>query len=331
MILYKEKALTLVKSDKIIPRIWLIFGSDQASLLELVEKIKNKIYNSTYDFIRFLAKEANLTALFLEKSLFQANNFILLEEVGDFLAKELEEKLHLLGPEDYLILLAEDLKKNSKLRLLLENHPDAAVVNCYKLEGYAFVNEIENNIKERKLQFNREIPAIIAQEISQELLKKELDKIELFLAGRGEKTITESLLMQLLIRKPEASLDKVFSTIVLKKDKDFCREMNKILLNEVNPIFFLRSLQNFLQRLIEVQSKFGQMGKEAALSSLNPPLFGEAKRIFLEIAQKSDIKSNIELFERSFNAEKAIKETSLCKPLEIIYQFFLQDVTGFNR
>jgi DNA polymerase III delta subunit len=328
MILYQDKAILLIRSNKMLPRVWLLFGNDQAALKELLVKIKQRLITPEVEVINLIAKDLDLSSLFLQRSLFHTNKVIILEEVTDDLAKDLEQQLSYLGSEDSLLLLGEDLKKNGPLRTLIEKSQDLAAVNCYRLDSYALISQIENQLKARNLQYERDIPAKIAELVQREVIERELDKLELFLAGRRDRLLTEEILLEVITIKPEVSLDKVFITIVLKKDKEFCREMNKVIINDLSPMLFIKSLQNFLQRIISVQEKFASLGKDAALDSLNPPLFGEAKRVFLEVSQKSDMTHNIRLLEKAFEAEIMIKE-GFHKELETIYQIFIKECYGF--
>jgi DNA polymerase III delta subunit len=320
MIIYRDKAISVINS-KIPPKIWLIFGTDDGEIDLIIRKIIEKVSNDTYE-VTTIYNIDDIADSIINRSLFQSNKVIVLSQVTDSGADVICRSIALLTERDYLIVRANDLKKNSKLRTFFENHETAVALNCYKLDSYSKATFIEDQLRKNKISFDKEVPQIIAANLASDsrIIYNEIEKISLFLSDSYDKKLTVEMLDDLITSNSEMSLDKLFTTIVLCDKKSLSREVEKI--DNNNCMLVIRSYQNFLQRLISVQEELGAIGIEAAMNKLKPQLFGKQKSDFVNIVRKSLLENNIKLLQEALDIECNIKKSPIEQSKVVTERFF---------
>lgn len=317
MIIYKDKALNIINSGKNIPRCWLIFGTDEGEVRVITQKIIRKINTDEYE-IQTISDVQNLKNSFIERSLFQTSKIIVLEGATDVDIQAVSDTTtHSMSSNDYLIVCAEELKKNSKLRTLFEKHEEFVALNCYKMDQQAIASGIEKELKANGIKFEKDIPGMIAGLVSTDskVLENELQKITLYLSDSLDKKLTPEIVMEVIAATSETALDRLFISIVLNKKRDFLDEISRA--SQLTDIFLVRAYQNFMMRVISVQKQLRQIGIENAMNNLKPPLFGKQRNDFIEAVQKSDIQNNIRLLNGAIQIECDLKSSFETKTLLI--------------
>jgi DNA polymerase III delta subunit len=323
MILYRDKALNTINSCKDISKCWLVFGSDGGEIKVLTQKIIAKVKSEDHE-LKKVNTDANISQLFIERSLFQSNKIIVIEDASDTSTKAIEECMLSVGQNDYLIVCGGELKKNSKLRTLFESHEACVAVNCYNLDSYAIAINIDRELRANGIKFDKEIPQMILNLISNDsqIIQNEIQKIVLFLSDSLDKKLTSELLIDILSVNAEASLDILFMNIILNKKKEFVQEFKKT--SQLNDIFIIRAYQNFLVRIISVQKQLWKIGIENAMNSLKPPLFGKQRSDFIAAVQQSDMMNNIKLLNEAIETECILKTSATTQTL--IFQNILEQL-----
>ncbi len=323
MILYRDKALNIINSGKNISKCWLIFGADEGEVRVLTQKIIDKVKSDDYE-VEKVNTDANISQIFLERSLFQTNKIVVVEDASDASAKAIENAIESIGQNDYLIVCGGELKKNSKLRTLFETHEIAAALNCYKLDSHAIIAGIDKDLRANGIRFEKDIPHMMLNLISTDskVIQNEIQKIVLFLSDSLDKKLTSELLIEILSVNSEASLDKLFISIIFNKQKEFVDEFKKT--SQLSDIFIIRAYQNFLVRIISVQNQLWKIGIENAMNTLKPPLFGKQRSDFIDTVQKSDVKNNIRLLNAAMQTECDLKTSSITETL--LFQNILEQL-----
>ncbi len=323
MILYRDKALNIINSGKNISKCWLIFGADEGEVRVLTQKIIDKVKSDDYE-VEKVNTDANISQIFLERSLFQTNKIVVVEDASDASAKAIENAIESIGQNDYLIVCGGELKKNSKLRTLFETHEIAAALNCYKLDSHAIIAGIDKDLRANGIRFEKDIPHMMLNLISTDskVIQNEIQKIVLFLSDSLDKKLTSELLIEILSVNSEASLDKLFISIIFNKQKEFVDEFKKT--SQLSDIFIIRAYQNFLVRIISVQNQLWKIGIENAMNTLKPPLFGKQRSDFIDTVQKSDVKNNIRLLNAAIQIECDLKTSSITETL--LFQNILEQL-----
>jgi DNA polymerase III delta subunit len=320
MIIYRDKAISIINS-KNPPRIWLIFGTDEGEVDLIIRQIMAKVIDETYEIIS-LDSIDDMEASMVNRSLFQPNKIIILSQVSDGSSDAISRSVALLSERDYLIVRGADLKKNSKVRMFFETHDTAYALNCYKLDTYSIASLVEDKLREKKIVFDREVPIMIAANVSSNsrIIYNEIEKISLFLSDSYDKRLTVEMLDDLISFNSEMSLDRLFTSIVLKDSKSLSQEVEKIDNNSC--MLVIRGYQNFLQRLISVQEELGSIGIEAAMNKLKPQLFGRQKSDFINVVRKSLLEDNIVRLKGAIDLECNVKEWSINQVQVVIQRFF---------
>ncbi len=323
MILYRDKALNIINSGRNISKCWLIFGADEGEVRVLTQRIIDKVKSDDYE-VEKVNIDANINQIFLERSLFQTNKIVVVEDASDASAKAIEGAIESIGSNDYLIVCGGELKKNSKLRTLFETHETAAALNCYKLDSHAIIASIDRDLKANGIRFEKDIPHMMLNLISTDskIIQNEIQKIVLFLSDSLDKKLTPELLIQILSVNSEASLDKLFISIIFNKQKEFVDEFKKT--SQLSDIFIIRAYQNFLVRIISVQNQLWKIGIENAMNSLKPPLFGKQRTDFIDTVQKSDVNNNVRLLNAAIQTECDLKTSSITDTL--LFQNILEQL-----
>ncbi len=305
MIIYKDKAISIINSNN-LPKIWLIFGTDEGEIDLIIKKILEKITNPDAEVIT-IDDISELKNTIKSRSLFHRNKIIVISGVGDAGVNVISAGINHLNVEDYIIVRGGDLKKHSKLRTFFESHETALTLNCYKLDAYGIASVIEGELKQNKIVFDKEIPNVIAGMIAYDtkIASNEIEKIALFLADSHNRKLTVKIVEELISSSAEISLDKLFSSIVLKNKKLVNHEVN--LIDKNNYMLVIRAYQNFLIRLISVQQELGSIGIESAMNKLKPPLFGRQRTDFIEVVRKSRLEKNLARLEKAIELECHIK------------------------
>ena len=304
MIIYKEKVNSTIGS-KNPPKLWLIFGTDDGEVDLIIKKIIEKAKNDSYE-LTTIDDNSELKNAITARSLFQPNKIVVLTGATDSSLDSITGSISQLKSNDYLIVKGGDLKKTSKLRSFFESHESGMALNCYKLDSYSILPTIEDQLRQHKISFDRDVPSIIARLVSTDsrIIKNEIDKISLFLSDSHDRRLTANMVEELISSSCEMSLDRLFSAIVLKNKKVVASEVQLI----DNYMFVIRAFQNYLIRLTSVQKDLGSLGIDGAMNKLKPPLFGRYRTEFIEVVRKSLLEENLFLLEQIIQLECDIKQ-----------------------
>lgn len=319
MILYKEKVLSLLKSAKSLPNIWLLFGNDDGEIRMIIQKIIKQVNTNESELIK-VNSDVNMKEVMFSRSLFEKNKIVIVNDATDSFTSEITDIIDKVMNQDYLIIQGGELKKNSKLRILFEEHNKAIALHCYKLN--AFIEKIEQELRINGLTYEIGVPEMLVNIISNDsqIICNEIKKLSLFFADSLNKKITLNMLSNFISNSAEGSLDRLFLSIVLNNKNDLINEMNKM--NRINTLFIVRAYQNFLIRMISVQRDLGKIGIEAAMNKLKPPLFGQPKSDFIFAVKQSRIENNLKLLQNAIQIECDFKSISGIE----LQQIFLQNV-----
>ena len=323
MIVYKDKALSILKKDCKLPNYWLIFGINSSEVNLFKDKILQKLRSDQNEVVQC---DSDFQSIFQVRSLFQQHKVVVLSDMTDGDTTGISDALKSMLADDYLIVIANELKKSSTLRNLFESHESAIALNCYKLDQHAMMLIIEKELKSNSIQYEAAVPAIISNMISYDVIHSELEKIYLFFADVMDKYLTEALLPEIIAMSPEYTLDKLFISIVLKRNKDFINEMQSITINNLNYMMLIRAYQYFLNRIIAVQQQLGQIGIDNATNTLKPPLFGQQRAEFIHAIQNSDLQNNIKLLRGAIQMECEVKTFTALEPILYVSQQMMEQI-----
>lgn len=313
--------MSLLHSDRKLANSWLIFGSDDGEVRLMTERIVKKVKTSETEVM----KVENDLSVMRAQSLFHTSRVIIVCNATDGVTDAVKNSMQYIHEHDYLIVQGGDLKKNSKLRELFEDSNESLALHCYKLNEDAITMVIEKELRQRNIAFDKDIPQMLSSYVSSDsyILQNEINKISLFFADSIEKKLTVSLLNDIVSMNSEASLDQLFTKILLHKD--FSHEMEKAI-SQMSTIFVIRAYQNFLLRILFVQKQLGKIGIESAMNQLKPPLFGKQKSDFMNVVRNSKFNVNKKLLLGAIQIECDLKSMSGIDSTQILFQQIMEQI-----
>ena len=125
-----------------------------------------------------------------------------------------------------------------------------------------------------------------------------------------EKNLTAKIANEIITQQNEVLLNNLaFYFATLQKNK-LAIEIEKSSFAQQNNMLIIRSLQNFMIKLISVQKAAVKDGLEKTMQSLKPPLFGQQKNEFCNALNTTSLRKKIDLLKYCINIESELKNNS---------------------
>ncbi|WP_159994700.1 DNA polymerase III subunit delta [Roseomonas sp. 18066] len=198
-------------------------------------------------------------------------------DASDALAPAVKEALA--GPgEALLVLEAGELPSKAKLRALLEPHPEAQVIPCYRERGAELAGTIARMLQEQGVAIDPAALAWLASRMGEDrqMLRREVEKLSLY-AGQGGRLTEEDVLA---CAGDGASLD-LDEALVAATAGDIPladRALEAAFTEGASPIAVLRAALRHIQRLhLASLSVAGGASPSGAMEGLRPPVFFRMK------------------------------------------------------
>lgn len=230
------------------------------------------------------------------------------------LLKEIEAEIEKL--DNVILLQAGNLAPASSLRKFCETSKNAAALPCYVEDERDLTRFLQSLFNENNLRIDRDALALAARYLhgDRALARNEAEKIITY-KGQDTSVISVQDITACLGQGHLETLDMLVQNVASGQTKNVEKSLN-ILFSEGNPpILILRSLKNYFKRLYITQHRSRELGMEAAMKKLRPPVFFKNKPHF----QKHLNLWKPPQLQRAFTvlgeAEKSIKTASLAPEL----------------
>ncbi len=304
----------------------LLYGKNEGAKKEEISKIllKNKDRQIfSYDEKQILDNSENFYNEILSKSLFNNKKVIIINRVGDKFTKIIEELITRDTSETLIIINAEVLEKKSKLRSLFEKEKKLVCVAFYPDNQQILIKIALNFLREKKITISQENINLIVNRCNgdREILKNELEKIELF--NYRKKKITTNDILKLTNLIENFSISELTDNCLAKNKKKTISILNENNFNSEDCIMISRSFLNKAKRILKL-SKDYQKNKDLdkTIANAKPPIFWKDKEIVKQQLNKWKTKEINELIFDINEIELLIKKGHL-NPLNIISDFVL--------
>ena len=308
------KSYLLEKNTKSIfsQKTFLFYGENDGLKKEFKETIKTENKNS--QSLNFNQEEVikNSNLLINEitnKSLFEDNKMIFIDQVNDKILNILDEELIKSLDKEMIFLFTGILDKKSKIRNYFEKSNFCGITACYKDNEIT----IKKKISEKLYKYKGLTPQIINLIIDntgldRNKINNEIEKIEsCFL----DKIIDANKLELLLNIRANDDFNQL---------KDDALNGNKVNTNKLlgdtvfepeNNIFYLNSINQRINRLKEIEElKDKNLSLEVLLSNLRPPVFWKDKPMLIEQSKKWNRNKIQSALNKTYNAEIEIKSNA---------------------
>ena len=200
------------------------------------------------------------------------------------------------------------LEKKSKLRSYFEKSKTYAIVPCYLDNEITFKNIILAKLKNFK-GLNPENLNLILENCNFDRikLKNELEKIILFFQ---DKIIRKKELISLLNIEIHDDFTALRDEAIRGNKENTNKLLNNSIIETDKNIYYLALLNQRFDKLSQICKPQLNKNMEQVLSEIKPPIFWKEKPMFLEQANKWDIKQIDKIRDDIYNAEIKIKTTS---------------------
>jgi len=285
----------------------LFYGENLGLLKDFKNKIINENSNNT--IIKLSQEEIikNDNILFNQisnKSLFDKNKIIFINEVTDKIIKIIEE-LHSEIKSDKVYLFAGILEKRSKLRTYFDKSKDCDLVACYKDNEISIRKIITNNLKSYKNLSPLIINLLIDNSGNDRIkLNNEISKIKSFFSNG---IIDPEKIENLLNEKTDEDFDLI-KDAALKGNKDLTNKLLASIVLELEKVsLYLSKINIRLHNLKDVLKLSKNQNFEESISKIKPPIFWKDKANIIEQAKVWNLNKIINALNKTYKLELSMK------------------------
>jgi DNA polymerase-3 subunit delta len=196
-----------------------------------------------------------------------------LREATDAHATPLKDALATAG-DALLVLEGGELNARSKLRVLAEAAPEAAVIACYRERGEELAGSIGRLLKEGGVSAPSGVLAMLAGRLGEDrmLMRREVEKLALYVGPGGQ--VDEEAVLACGAEGAALELDEALMAATAGEAALADRALDAAFAEGANPVAVLRSALRHMQRLHEAALAGGDAGV------LRPPVFFRHKGAF---------------------------------------------------
>jgi DNA polymerase-3 subunit delta len=261
------------------------------------------------------AKPGALAAEMSALALTGGRRLVRVRDAADGLAAAVKEALAV--PGDTLLLLeAGELPARAKLRSLLEPHPGAAVIACYRERGADLAHTIAALLREQGVSIDPPALEWLASRLGEDrmMLRREVEKLALY-AGNGGRLGEEDVLA-CIGDGSTLDLDEALIAATAGEVAIADRALDAALGEGAHPVMVVRAALRHVQRLhwaaLAVSSGATPAG---ALDGLRPPVFFRHKPGFERALRCWSAEALAAAGEALLEAEKRTKSSSAARPI----------------
>ncbi|MBP9792193.1 MAG: DNA polymerase III subunit delta [Rickettsiales bacterium] len=300
----------------------LIYGPDYGVVSERCHKIVahstniNDMTNIHLNTIHLKYKDIATTPSILENeimslSFFSKNKTIIIDEVDDVFPKQLAETIE--KNKDHLIVFkAGDLQSSSAIRRFFETNKNVAALPCYAENTISIKQQISkillnNNLEPEDSSILNDL--VIKLQGNKKNIESEVNKIVAYYHNDSNiKIRIKSEIVHQIISDNHLffEYESLFNAITNNDQNHVEDIITKMLSNGENIIAIIRSLTNFITKVLRIKSILIQNKNETVDSIVDSPtsqIFFKQIPIFKRALNKFSVSDLLYILERLTNAE----------------------------
>ncbi|HYN37765.1 MAG TPA: DNA polymerase III subunit delta [Rhodospirillales bacterium] len=190
-----------------------------------------------------------------------------------------------MGAGDAALLLAEagDLGKRSPLRSLFEAAANAVAIPCYGDDEASLQRLALGILGDAGLSLSPDASAYLAANLGGDraMSRGEIEKLTLYMAGSGSRTVSLEDIAACIGDSREASLDAVVMAAGSGDVAALDRALDLAFASGMHPVSVIRAAARYLQRLHLAASLMAQRkSAQEAMAALRPPVFYKQQDAF---------------------------------------------------
>ena len=303
---------------------FLFYGKNEGLKNETIIKLNHKkkeILN--YDEKEVLENQSFFIEKVLSKSLFEENKIIVIKRATDKIVKLIDELNTRNIEETIIIIIADNLDKKSKLRLLFEKDNRMVCVPFYPDNEQVLSKLAYNFLQDRKISMSPSNINMIINKCGgeRETLINELQKIEYF--SKNGKKINTEIISKLINLNENHSISELIDNCLAKNKKKIISILNENNFSNDDCVMITRSFLIKAKKLLALSTTFEtNKNIELTISSAKPPIFWKEKEITKQQIYKWESKNIKQLIYALGETELQIKK-NINNSINLITDFIL--------
>ena len=254
-------------------------GAKEEEMLNLINRDKD-IKPDIYEEKQVLENYETFHNHIISDSLFEEKKIIIIKRGTDKLLKIIQDLTEKRLSNLLLIIDSANLEKKSKLRNFFEKNKKLICIPFY-LDNTSQLNQIINNyFKQINFPISQSNINLIVNKSNGDrgILKKELQKIEMFISNK--KKLTSTNLTELLNIAENYNISELVDECLAKNTKKINIILNENNFNNEDCILIVRTFLNKSKKILKLSSEFKKnKNLDLTISSAKPPIFWKDKEI----------------------------------------------------
>ena len=328
--LLKSQELNLKKKDFFKGKIVLLYGENQDLIKDLNEQIlikfkdEQKIQKNIFEE-DVIKNPENTINYYLNGSLFDENkNILVIKNCSDKIIETLNKIKNNID-ENTIIINAEILLKNSKLRQFGEYDKLAVCIPCYQETKLDIIKFLAQQLQINKIQLSeKQIEIIInSSSLKRSKIKEVIEKLNLY---KNSEKISDQAIDEICTDIDLKKNDEIIDILLSKNEKninEFISNMSNYEKNFIEIIIILRSL---IIKILDIQKNNKNLSIDERIERYKPPIFWKDKDRLKNIL-KIWSTNNLEKFLSNLNTiETEFKRNDLNQDTQFYY-FLTQNLS----
>ena len=328
--LLKSQELNLKKKDFFKGKIVLLYGENQDLIKDLNEQIlikfkdEQKIQKNIFEE-DVIKNPENTINYYLNGSLFDENkNILVIKNCSDKIIETLNKIKNNID-ENTIIINAEILLKNSKLRQFGEYDKLAVCIPCYQETKLDIIKFLAQQLQINKIQLSeKQIEIIInSSSLKRSKIKEVIEKLNLY---KYSEKISDQAIDEICTDIDLKKNDEIIDILLSKNEKNINEFISNMSNYEKNFIEIIIILRSFIIKILDIQKNNKDLSIDEKIERYKPPIFWKDKdriKSILKIWSTNNLEkflSNLNIIETEFKRNDLNQDTQF-------YYFLTQNLS----
>ena len=328
--LLKSQELNLKKKDFFKGKIVLLYGENQDLIKDLNEQIlikfkdEQKIQKNIFEE-DVIKNPENTINYYLNGSLFDENkNILVIKNCSDKIIETLNKIKNNID-ENTIIINAEILLKNSKLRQFGEYDKLAVCIPCYQETKLDIIKFLAQQLQINKIQLSeKQIEIIInSSSLKRSKIKEVIEKLNLY---KNSEKISDQAIDEICTNIDLKKNDEIIDILLSKNEKNINEFISNMSNYEKNFIEIIIILRSFIIKILDIQKNNKNLSIDERIERYKPPIFWKDKdriKNILKIWNTNNLEkflSNLNVIETEFKRNDLNQDTQF-------YYFLTQNLS----
>jgi DNA polymerase-3 subunit delta len=328
--LLKSQEISLKKKDFFKEKIILLYGENQDLINDLNQQItskfieEEKVPKSIFEEDIIKSPE-NIISYYLNGSLFDDNkNISIIKNCSDKIL-DIINKIKNNINDNIIILNAEVLLKNSKLRQFGEYDKLAICIPCYQETKFDLKKFLTQQLQINSIQLSdsQSETIISSSSLKRSKIKEVIEKINLY---KNSEKITDQIIDEICTDADLKKNDEIIDILLSKNEKNINEFISNMSNYEKNFIEIIIILRSFIIKILDIQKNNKNLSIDERIERYKPPIFWKDKDRIKNILKIWNI-SNLQKFLSNLNViETDFKRNDLNQDTQFYY-FLTQNLS----